>query len=155
MLEFKLPGEADTRALGAQLGKAAMQPPLIVTLAGELGAGKTTLVRGLLQGLGYQGKVVSPTYTLMEPYSAGDLNLLHLDLYRISHPEELEFLGIRDRLADSVLLVEWPANGAGFLPQADVAVELAVSGRGRIARIQAGTPRGAALLGRVAGVGEA
>jgi tRNA threonylcarbamoyladenosine biosynthesis protein TsaE len=91
----------------------------IVYLRGDLGTGKTTLVRGLLRGLGYQGAVRSPTYTLIEPYDEVDPPVVHLDLYRLSDPEELEYLGLRDLLdRPGLILVEWPERGAGALPNA-------------------------------------
>lgn len=146
---FDLPAEADTEALGKSIALALEQPPLVIFLCGDLGAGKTTLARGILRGLGYAGKVVSPTYTLMEPYAAGGLNLLHLDLYRISAAEELEFLGLRDALDQSVLLIEWPEKGAGWLPAADLVVALAsMSGGGRRASLTGCSRRGWQVVAR-------
>lgn len=110
-------------ALGAQLARAAV--PAIVYLDGELGTGKTTLVRGLLRAMGHTGKVRSPTYTLVEPYRLDAGNVYHLDLYRLGHAEELEFLGLRDLLSGSaLLLVEWPERGAGILPGADLVIHI-------------------------------
>lgn len=104
---------------------------LMVFLQGDLGAGKTTLVRAWLRALGYAGAVRSPTYTLIEPYPLVDLNVYHLDLYRLGDPEELELLGLRDYLDGSQLvLVEWPDQGEGFLGQADVIIELSYRGQG-------------------------
>lgn len=110
-------------ALGAQLASAAV--PAIVYLDGDLGTGKTTLVRGLLRAMGHTGKVRSPTYTLVEPYQLDAGTVYHLDLYRLGHAEELEFLGLRDLLSGSaLLLVEWPERGAGILPRADLAIHI-------------------------------
>ena len=143
---FLLADAEATAALGAALA-AVLRAPLVVWLDGDLGAGKTTLVRGLLRGLGHAGSVRSPTYTLVEPYEAAGTSLYHLDLYRLADPEELEFLGIRELAAgDAVLLVEWPSRGRGFLPAADILLSLAVEGDGRRAVLDARTPRGAALL---------
>ncbi len=104
------------RACGAHV-----QAPLVVYLRGDLGAGKTTFARALIQSLGYSGRVKSPTYGLLETYSVGGLNILHLDLYRIDNPRDLEQLAIRDLFDEhSLLLVEWPEKGMGFLPAADM-----------------------------------
>lgn len=139
---------AATERLGAALA-AILPPELVVYLEGDLGAGKTTLVRGLLRALGETGAVRSPTYTLMEPYEAGGYRLYHLDLYRLADPEELEFLGLRDWLdAPSVLLVEWPERGAGVLPAADLRLRLAPTVAGRQARLVAESAAGTAVLSR-------
>jgi tRNA threonylcarbamoyladenosine biosynthesis protein TsaE len=103
-----------------------------VFLRGDLGAGKTTLVRGLLRALGYRGPVRSPTYTLIEPYEVGDTRIHHLDLYRLGDPEELEFLGIRDLLdGRGLLLVEWPERGGGILPNPELTVDIRFASPGR------------------------
>ena len=105
----------------------------LVFLLGDLGAGKTTLVRGLLRGLGHRGPVRSPTYTLVESYELPAGRVHHLDLYRIADPDEVEFLGIRDLLGDaSLVLVEWPERGSGVLPSPDLTVDIAHCGEGRL-----------------------
>ena len=108
----------------------------IVYLVGDLGAGKTTLVKGIIQGLGYSGNVTSPTYTLVESYEHADFNVYHFDLYRLESPEELEFLGIRDMGGEqSVILVEWPDKGQGVLPAADHLIEISYQDEGRTVNI--------------------
>jgi tRNA threonylcarbamoyladenosine biosynthesis protein TsaE len=102
--------------------------PLIIGLAGDLGVGKTTFVRAMLEGLGYAGRVPSPTYTLLEHYAVGDLNIIHLDLYRLAEARELEFLGLRDWLADPAVwvLAEWPEKGGAFAESLDLRLTLAI-----------------------------
>ena len=127
---------AATEALGAALWRAWDGRHCVVALQGDLGAGKTTLVRGLLRAAGHTGAVRSPTYTLMEPYDIAGRRVLHLDLYRLADPGELDFLGVRDELGDGVLvLVEWPERGAGVMPPYDLDVALSDAGSGRAARV--------------------
>jgi len=125
---------ADTEAmerLGAALG-AHLRGGEVIYLRGDLGVGKTTLVRGLLRGRGHDGPVRSPTYTLVEPYELPPLTLYHLDLYRLADAEELEWIGIRDLLdATSVALVEWPERGRGVLPAADLSITIRYQDPGR------------------------
>jgi len=124
---------------------------LAVELEGDLGAGKTTLVRGFLEALGHAGRVPSPTYTLIEPYTLAGYRVFHVDLYRIRDPRELDDLGLADQFtAGSISLVEWPDHGAGRLPAADLRVELAVAGEGRSAVVTAGTEGGHRVLGGLA-----
>jgi tRNA threonylcarbamoyladenosine biosynthesis protein TsaE len=145
-----LDSPAATDALGRQLAKALKDPALLVILKGELGTGKTALVRAFLHGLGHPGRVRSPTYTLMEPYFLGGKQVLHLDLYRLGDPGELEFLGFRDLLDEKhIVFVEWPERAGDLLPMADLEVLLAYEGDGRRVRISAGTDRGRQLLLRL------
>ena len=122
--------------LGAALARH-VPAGCLVQLEGDLGAGKTTLVRGFLHGLGHRGSVRSPTYTLVEPYEfeagpAGVVTVYHLDLYRLGDPEELEWIGIRDLLdARSIALVEWPERGRGVLPPADLTIAISYRDGGR------------------------
>lgn len=142
-----LPDAAATERAGAALWQA-LQAPCLVFLEGDLGAGKTTLVRGLLRAAGHTGAVPSPTYTLVEPY---DLQppVLHLDLYRLADPEELELIGIRDILAETaIVLVEWPRRGHGVLPPADLVLELQAAPPGRHLALSAAGPGAAELLQR-------
>lgn len=142
-----LPDEAATAALGESLAKALPAAPggWLVLLEGDLGAGKSTLARSLLRALGHRGAVPSPTYTLVEPYEFDFGPVYHVDLYRIGSPGELDFLGW-DELSDGLLLVEWPDRAPGLYAQADLAVALDYAGDGRVARLAAGSERGAGLL---------
>ena len=139
--------ESATIRLGTEMA-AALPRGAVVFLEGELGAGKTTLARGVLRGLGHGGAVKSPTYTLVEPYRLGDLTVYHFDLYRLGDPEELEFMGIRDYFGNgAVSLVEWPARGEGHLPAPDLVVSMSVTpGGGRHLRFEAGTRQGVQCL---------
>jgi tRNA threonylcarbamoyladenosine biosynthesis protein TsaE len=140
-----LPDEDATVTAGRVLGRL-LEGRGLVTLQGNLGGGKTTLSRGLIQSLGHGGAVKSPTYTLVEPYEIGALRVFHYDLYRLSDPEELEFLGMRDFLdAGTLTLVEWPERAGKLLPPADLALNLQVEGTGRRLSWQAHTERGLQL----------
>jgi tRNA threonylcarbamoyladenosine biosynthesis protein TsaE len=133
-------------ALGQRLARSAKRSGVIY-LQGDLGTGKTTLVRGLLRGFGYYGKVKSPTYTLVEPYPIDHLTIYHLDLYRLGSPEELEWIGIRDLLAEAaLLLIEWPAQGEGMLPPADLVISLTYQGEGRELQFGALTAEGELMI---------
>lgn len=133
---------AATEAAGAALG-SVLPRRLVVHLQGELGAGKTTLVRGMLRALGHPGRVPSPTYTLVEPYELGGRELKHLDLYRIADPEELEFLGIREM--EGIVFIEWPERGGHFLPAPDIRCRLSVVPEGRSLDIEGVTDLGRAV----------
>ena len=144
-----LPDEAATLAFGQRLA-SILEPGLLVTLSGTLGAGKTTLARGILRGLGYPGKVKSPTYTLVELYKLSRLDLYHFDLYRFGSPEEWTEAGFEDTLDDgSICLIEWPERAAGRLPVPDLEITLEAQGAGRRLRLTAGTERGKLCLDRL------
>ena len=123
-MNITLETSEDTEALGAALWQA-LPAKCLLFLYGDLGAGKTTLVRGLLRAAGHQGAVKSPTYTLVEEYEVNGRRLFHFDLYRLKDPEELEWMGMEDYLNQEALCcIEWPQMGEGFLPMADVEVRL-------------------------------
>ena len=127
-----LPDEAATLAAGALLGKLSGGKG-IVFLHGTLGAGKTTFSRGLIQALGHNGPVKSPTYTLVEPYDLGNIQVMHYDLYRLGDPEELDYLGLRDYLdANTLTLIEWPEKGLPLLPPPDIELSLEVVAQARL-----------------------
>jgi len=129
-----LKDESATISFGAELAELYQQDsfPRVIYLIGGLGAGKTTLVRGLFRALGYQDIVKSPTYTLVEPYIIENKEYYHFDLYRMSDPEELEFMGARDYFhANSICIIEWPEQGMGWLPEADLTIRLDVKDSGR------------------------
>jgi tRNA threonylcarbamoyladenosine biosynthesis protein TsaE len=143
---FYLEDEAATLAFGARLA-GALDRGLLVTLSGDLGSGKTTLARGVLRGLGYSGKVKSPTYALVELYKLFRLDLYHFDLYRFDDPQEWLDAGFGDYFDDgSICLVEWPERAAGLLPAADVAVTLSAERTGRRLEIEARTEPGKECL---------
>jgi tRNA threonylcarbamoyladenosine biosynthesis protein TsaE len=118
-----------------------------VFLRGDLGAGKTTLVRGVARGLGHAGAVKSPTYTLVEPYEHLEPPLYHFDLYRLGDPEELEFMGLRDYFSGRALVfIEWPERGGDFLPTPDLEIRLGAQASGRRVELEAFSERGAASV---------
>lgn len=135
--------------LGECLGLACADGA-IVFLHGELGAGKTTLCRGVLRGLGHQGAVKSPTYTLVEPYELAPCCVYHFDLYRLGDAEELEYMGIRDYFeGNNLCLVEWPAKGGAVLPSADLLITINYVNNGRAVDITAKSTVGQAIIHRL------
>lgn len=152
-LSKTLVDEAAMVAFGTELGLCSQQQPrLTVFLKGDLGMGKTTLCRGVLQAYGHHAAVKSPTYTLVEPYELGQFQVYHFDLYRLGDPEELEYMGIRDYFSENGLcLVEWPEKGRGFLPQPDLTVSIAPELPGRVVTVSADTAIGSAIVEQLAG----
>lgn len=141
-----LADEAATLALGQKLGQV-QHTPAVIFLQGPLGAGKTTLVRGILRGWGYEGRVKSPTYTLVEPYDLGERQIFHFDLYRLGDPAELEYLGFREFFhPGSLCLIEWPERGEGMLPDPDLSIELQPVGQGREVSLRAANAVGQAYM---------
>ncbi len=141
-----LADEAETLAFGARLAQG-LAPGMTVYLEGDLGAGKTTLVRGVLRALGHGGRVKSPTYTLAETYSLPGFELYHYDLYRMHDPREWLDAGFRDASdGRAVSLIEWPDKAAGWLPAPDVIVRLTIADDAREIECVAASPRGAQYL---------
>ncbi len=150
MMRVRLQDEEAQVAFGEALGQALAGQGRVY-LSGDLGAGKTTLTRGILRAHGHRGAVKSPTYTLVEPYELGEWRLYHFDLYRLGDPEELEFIGARDLFEEDCLcLVEWPSRGEGWLPSPTLEIHLRLVEPGREAELIAGDARGEALLARLA-----
>ena len=145
-MTLDLPTEVDTLAFGAGLAPA-LAAGMVVHLSGELGAGKTTLARGILRGLGYSGRVKSPTFTLVEAYKLSRLYLYHFDFYRFETPKELDEAGFRECFgAHALCLVEWPEKAGAKLPAADLTIAMYVAGSGRRAEVFAATEAGKACL---------
>ena len=144
-----LPTEESVVVLAGQFAPC-LDTPLVINLRGDLGAGKTTFARALIHALGYEGRVKSPSYGLLESYSINELNVLHLDLYRIEDASELDYLAIRDLFdINTVLLIEWPEKGAGFLPLEDVVILFDEAENQRFAEIFTSTDKGRKLLENV------
>ncbi|WAJ69929.1 tRNA (adenosine(37)-N6)-threonylcarbamoyltransferase complex ATPase subunit type 1 TsaE [Catenovulum adriaticum] len=136
----------ETVNLGRQLAQL-LTPPCVIYLKGDLGAGKTTLSRGIVQGFGFTGAVKSPTYTLVEPYELAEVNIYHFDLYRLADPEELEYIGIREYFDNrSISIIEWPEKGAQWLAQADLLVNMYHESEQRTVEITAQSSIGEKLL---------
>ena len=149
-LTLHLADEEAMVAFGGQLASITQGHGLIF-LEGDLGAGKTTLSRGIIRGLGHTGAVKSPTFTLVEPYEIGDIRAFHFDLYRLVDPEELEYMGIRDYFdQDALCLIEWPQQGAGFLPKADLTITIRPHTTGRALTLSPQGSRGEAWCAAVA-----
>ncbi|MEE2767049.1 MAG: tRNA (adenosine(37)-N6)-threonylcarbamoyltransferase complex ATPase subunit type 1 TsaE [Pseudomonadota bacterium] len=144
-----LGNESETLRFGASVFYSVKEP-LCVYLEGDLGAGKTTFVRGFLRAAGYTGSVKSPTFTLVEEYQFEQWWAVHFDLYRLAEPEELEWMGIRDYIDGKALwFVEWPERGKGFLPDPDIRIQFSVCPEGRWVQVDSLTPGGIALLDRI------
>ena len=141
-----LPDAAATVVAGERLAPGLVGD-MVVTLSGELGAGKTTLVRGMLRGLGWTGPVKSPTYALVEHYSFSSLYFYHFDFYRLGDPNEWDTSGFSEYFhPGAICVIEWPERVAAWLPWIDLALSLQPSGAGRALRLLARTPAGSACL---------
>jgi len=138
--------EQETINLGAELARH-ISNPMILTFKGQIGAGKTTLIRALLKALGVSGSIKSPTFSIVEEYLVSQFKICHFDLYRIAHPEELDYIGFRDYFtSDSICLIEWPELAGDTLPQVDLCFELKLQHNGRSVSVVAETSRGERLI---------
>ncbi|VEJ08665.1 tRNA (adenosine(37)-N6)-threonylcarbamoyltransferase complex ATPase subunit type 1 TsaE [Actinobacillus delphinicola] len=154
MENIYLPSEVQLRQWGEKLMHAILNTPrtqgVVIYLNGDLGAGKTCLSRAMIQSLGFQGRVKSPTYTLVEEYDLPEIFIYHFDLYRLADPEELAFMGIRDYFnANTLCLIEWSSQGQGFLPPADLVIDLQYVDDARSLAIRANTPMGNNILNQL------
>ena len=141
---------AITAALAQQRATEMPDQALLIALQGDLGVGKTTLSRGILTGLGHIGSVKSPTYTLVEPYELSLGKVCHFDFYRLIDAEELEYMGFQDYLVGSRLcLIEWPERGAGFMPEADILIEIIQQGDGRLLTLGGASERAARIISQL------
>lgn len=144
--DIHLADEVATLDLGARIAKLCPEQQFTIHLEGELGAGKTTLCRGLLRELGHQGIVKSPTYTLVEQYNLAHRTIFHFDLYRLADPEELDYIGLDDYMnSNSLCLIEWPQQGGNYLPSPDIIIKLQYDENCRQASILACSDAGALL----------
>ena len=145
-ITLSLPSEPQTQAVGRLLAPQ-LSAPLLCFFRGELGAGKTSMIRAILQSIGIQGSIKSPSYTLIEPYEIDHTHIYHMDLYRLGSPDELDWLGIRDYLHEkSICLIEWPERGAGSLPNADLEFDLSYQGDGRQLILRSQSFRGEQII---------
>ena len=145
-VDLKLPDAAATARLGAALA-TGVGPGRVLHLSGDLGTGKTTLVRGLLRAVGVRGPVKSPTYTWVEPYTVSRLDLYHFDFYRLTDRNEWLSAGLREYFRpDAFCIVEWPEKAGALLPSPDVRIQLQHNGESRQARIDSQSPAGEAWL---------
>ncbi|MGA9666795.1 MAG: tRNA (adenosine(37)-N6)-threonylcarbamoyltransferase complex ATPase subunit type 1 TsaE [Gallionella sp.] len=148
-LSLFLADESATIGLAQRLAKC-LKPGMVIYLYGDLGAGKTTLVRGVMNALGYAGRVKSPTYTLVEPYRIAGLDLRHFDLYRLQDKEEWEAAGFRDEFdGHNIFFIEWPEHAPGLIPQADIKIRFEILPQGRNVVFQTGTTSGEECLKRL------
>ncbi len=151
-LQVNAHGAEEQEALGRRVG-SYLFPGAIVYLYGEIGSGKTTLIRGMMRGLGIQIPVRSPTYTLVEPYEGHQYSVYHFDLYRLAEPEELHFFGAEEYFSpDSICILEWAERAQGLLPTPDLSIEIEYRDAGsRVIQIFSHTERGQAVLATIGG----
>jgi len=148
-MQQHLQTESDLLTFAAEVARA-IKSGAIIFLSGPLGAGKTTFARGFLRGLGYRGKVKSPTYTLVEPYEVADKIIYHCDFYRLQNATELEQIGMSDYFTPtSICLIEWPEKGFPLLPQPDVACYIEFMDIGRTIKVEAVSARGHEILSQL------
>jgi tRNA threonylcarbamoyladenosine biosynthesis protein TsaE len=147
-MKFYLKRATDLQAHAAHLS-TCISPPFIIFLSGSLGAGKTTFVRGFLKGLGFKGRVKSPTFTLVEEYFLEGKKIYHFDFYRVHDPEELAYIGLRDYFEDSIVFVEWPEYASVFLPSPDLAYHLKILKTGRELVCESASKKGSEVLNRI------
>lgn len=145
-----LEDESATKAFGMRVAKLC-EPPLIIYLSGELGAGKTTFARGFLRAFGYKGNVKSPTFSLVESYQFNHVRVYHFDLYRLNDPSELEFIGIRDLSAepDAICLIEWPERGGDAAPNADLVFNFEHSNDHRVVEFRFESTQGQLIIDKI------
>jgi len=145
-----LADEAATLKLGELIAQHCPKQQFTLHLEGELGAGKTTLTRGLLHKLGHTGNVKSPTYTLVEQYTLADRPVFHFDLYRLSDPEEIDYLGLDDYLNHNALcIIEWASQGGDYLPKPDLIITLSYQNHSRNAKLEAISPQAHAMCEKI------
>lgn len=146
-----LVNEEASERFAAQLALCLL-PPLIVSFSGEIGTGKTTIIRAMLKNMGIQSAIKSPTFSLVESYFCNNLSMHHFDLYRIHHEDELEYLGFRDYFTgDSICCIEWAEHAGNALPQVDIRFKLSIKGAGREMQITASSVAGKRVLACLAG----
>ena len=145
-ITLSLPTEADTKAFGAKLA-LCLEKPLFIGFCGQIGAGKTTLIRAMLQSAGVVSAIKSPTFSLVETYDMNDYTIHHFDLYRIHDADELEHIGMRDYFSsDNICCIEWPEHGEALMRHLDVIISLSTSDQGRMLEMKAIRPAGLRLL---------
>lgn len=147
-MRYALKALEDTEQFATRLAKSILDP-VSIYLSGELGSGKTTFSQFFIKALGYKGVVKSPTFTILESYPTSPFEVTHLDLYRISSPDELDYLGLRDLFDKHIILIEWPSKGESYIPQADISIELAIEDEGRSLQLQAHTDKGKELADKI------
>ena len=150
-INLELPDEQASDDFAARLA-THLVPALVMTFSGDLGAGKTTIIRSMLRHLGVQSAIKSPTFSLLESYECNDLSIHHFDLYRIHHEEELEYIGFRDYFTQhSICLIEWAENADKVLPDVDIRFKLGIKGAGRELQVIALSAAGKKILARLTG----